>query len=82
MNKDKLINILKYSAILGAVLGLIGAIPYFYIFSALVLNLLSAVLVIVYMQKKQQIGDLTIKGASIVGAVIGIVSLSAFLAVN
>ena len=82
MKKEKFILLLKYSFILGLILGGISIIPYINILSAIVMCIFSSVLVIYYMEKKQQIGELTVKGAAILGLVIGFISLAGYLIVN
>ena len=79
MNKDKLKKITIYSLITGAALGLIAIIPYIQIIAFLIMCLITSVLVIIYMEKKNQIGQLTIKGAGLLGGYIGFISLSGFL---
>ncbi len=82
MSKEKLLLILKYSFILGLILGGFSIIPYINIVPFLIMCLLSSVCVIFYMEKKNEIGELTIKGAAILGLIIGFVSLIGFLIVN
>ena len=79
MDKEKLKKITIYSLIIGAVLGLTALIPFFQILSVLIMAVISSIIVNIYMCKKGQIGQLTIKGAGIIGAYTGIVSLTGFL---
>ncbi len=81
MSKEKFLNIIKYSLILGGVLGLITVIPYLNILSSLVMCIFSSILVVYYMEKKNQIGDLTVKGAAIIGGISGFMSLLGFLVI-
>ena len=84
MNKQKMKLITIYSLILGAFLGLIGLIPYVYIyaFSVIVMSVISSIVVVIYMEQKQQIGELTIKGGAILGAYIGFISMIGYGIIN
>ena len=79
MNKQKFKLISIYSLIFGGVLGMVAILPYIKILSFLVMTLVSSVLIICYMEKKNEIGELTIKGGAIIGALIGFISLAGFL---
>ena len=84
MNKQKMKLITIYSAILGAALGLIGLIPfiYIYVFTAVIMSVISSIIVIIYMEQKKQIGELTIKGGAILGAYIGFISMLSYGLIN
>ena len=82
MTKEKMKLILKYSFILGLILGGVSIIPYINILTAITMCIFSSILVIYYMEKKDEIGSLTIKGSAILGIVIGFVSLIGYLIVN
>ena len=79
MNKDKLKKITIFSLITGTALGVISLLPFIQFISVLVMSIFSSIIVIFYMQKKKFINALTIKGAGIIGAYIGFVSLAGFL---
>lgn len=84
MNKQKMKFITIYSLILGAALGIVGLIPfiYVYVFTCIIMAVMSSVIVIIYMEQKKQIGELTIKGGAILGAYIGFISMIGYGAVN
>ena len=79
MSKEKFLKILKYSLIFGAVMGAISILPYIKIFSIIIMAGFSSICIIYYMQKLEEIGELTIKGAALCGAMIGFFSLVGFL---
>ena len=79
MNKEKIINILKYSVILGAVLGVLAVIPIIRIASFLITTTCVSIIIFLYMKKTKQINDLTTKGGAILGALIGFICLVGFL---
>ena len=79
MDKGKLKKITIYSLIIGAFLGVTALIPFLYFLSVVIMSLISSILVTVYMERKEQIGSLTVKGAGIIGAYSGLVSLIGFL---
>ena len=81
MNKQKLKLVTIYSLILGAVLGAIALLPYIQILALVTMAVVSSVLVILYMEKRGEIGDLTIKGGAILGIIVGFISLAGFLIV-
>ena len=81
MTKEKFKNIVKFSIILGAILGVLSLIPYICVPSIIIMSAFASVLVVVYMEKKQLIGELTIKGASILGGIIGFINLIGFLVI-
>ena len=83
MDKQKLKLISIYSLIFGAVWGLIAVIPVALIqfLCWVMMAVFSSVCVILYMKKKNEIGDLTIKGGTIIGILIGFISLLGFLLV-
>ena len=78
MSKEKFIILIRYSLILGAILGVLSVVPYL-ILITLVMVLFMSVIVIALMQRKKQIGNLTIKGGAILGATIGFIGLMGFL---
>ena len=84
MNKQKIKLITIYSLILGLILGLIGLIPfvYIYVFTAIIMAVISSIIVIIYMEQKKQIGELTIKGGAILGAYIGFISMIGYMIIN
>ena len=84
MSKQKIKLITIYSLILGLILGLIGLIPfvYIYVFTAIIMAVISSIVVIIYMEQKKQIGELTIKGGAILGAYIGFISMIGYMAIN
>lgn len=79
MDKNKLKKISIYSFIIGIILGVTAIIPFLQILSVIIMSIISGILVVIYMERKAQIGQLTIKGAGIIGAYIGLVSLIGFL---
>ena len=79
MTKERLINILKYSVILGAILGVLAVVPIIRIASFLIISTCVSILIFLYMKKKNQINDLTTKGGAIIGALIGFICLVGFL---
>ncbi len=83
MDKQKLKLISIYSLIFGAFWGLIAVIPFAIIqlICWVMMAVFSSIFVTLYMKKKNQIGDLTIKGGAIIGILIGFVSLLGFLIV-
>ena len=81
MTKQKLKLVSIYSLILGAALGVIAILPYIQILALITMAVISSVLVILYMEKRNEIGNLTIKGGAILGVVIGVISLAGFLIV-
>ena len=84
MNKQKIKLITVNSLIFGAILGFIGLIPfsYIYIFTAILMAVVSSVVVTIFMEQKKQIGELTIKGGAILGAYIGFISMIGYIIVN
>ena len=79
MTKERLINILKYSVILGAILGILAVIPIIRVASFLIISTIVSIIIFLYMKKKKQINDLTTKGGAIIGALIGFINLVGFL---
>ena len=82
MKKEKLKLIVKYSFLLGVILGAISIVPYINIFSAIAMCVFASIIVIIYMTKRNEIGELTIKGAAILGLIIGFICLIGYLIVN
>ena len=81
MDKDKFKKITIYSLIIGAFLGVTALVPFLQILSVVIMSIISSILVTIYMEKKAQIGQLTIKGAGIIGAYSGLISLIGFMIV-
>lgn len=83
MNKQKIKLISINTGILGAICGLVAVIPFMplQIISWIMMSVFSSVIVIYYMNRRKEIGELTIKGGAILGAYIGFLSLIAFLIV-
>ena len=81
MDKNQFKLITVYSLIIGAILGIFALIPYIQILAVLCMALISSIIITIYMEKKKQIGQLTIKGAGIIGAYTGVISLTGFLIV-
>ena len=79
MTKERLINIIKYSIILGAILGILAVIPIIRVASFLIISTIVSIIIFLFMKKKKQINDLTTKGGAIIGALIGFISLVGFL---
>lgn len=82
MKKEKLKLLVKYSFILGLILGLLSIIPYVSGITAIIMCIFSSILVVIYMEKRGEIGDLTIKGAAILGIIIGFFCLLGYLLIN
>lgn len=78
MERETWVKLALNSLIMGAILGLLTLVPYLNILTLIVLSLFLSVIIYVKMQKDKQIGDLSMKGAVIVGAVIGFIGLVAF----
>ena len=81
MNKDIFKKITIYSVLFGALFGISALIPYLQILSVLIMSVISSILITIYMERKKQIGQLTIKGAGIIGAYTGLISLVGFMIV-
>lgn len=81
MNKTKLKNITTYSLILGAILGITALIPFLQIISVVIMSVISSIIIVFYMERKEKIGQLTIKGAGIIGGYIGLICLVGFLTI-
>ena len=79
MDKNKLKKISIYSIIVGMILGAAAIIPFLQILSVIIMSIISGIIIVIYMEKKSEIGQLTIKGAGIIGAYIGLISLIGFL---
>lgn len=79
MNKRKLKLILLYSILVGGILGFLSLIPQTIFFPLMVMSLFSSIIIIYYMQKKREIGELTIKGSAIIGGIIGFIALAGYL---
>lgn len=82
MSKEKFILLIKYSLIFGFVSGMISLIPYVNYVAALVVCTIASILIVWYMQKRGQLKELTMKGAAMIGAIVGIICLTGFLIIN
>lgn len=78
MNELLMKRIAFLSAMLGLIAGVITVIPFICSLSFLALMVLAAVIVIVYMKKKNFIGYIEPKEGSIYGAIIGFISFIGF----
>lgn len=81
MNIILIKQIALLSALAGAVLGFITLIPFFGFFSFFAAFVLLSAIIICYMKRNDLIGILSIQEGSIYGAIIGIVSFTAYLIV-
>lgn len=78
MNELLMKRIAFLSAMLGLIAGVITVIPFICSLSFLALMVLAAVIVLVYMKKKNFIGYIEPKEGSIYGAIIGFISFIGF----
>lgn len=78
MNELLMKRIAFLSAILGLIAGVITVIPFISSLSFLALMVFAAVIVIIYMKKKNFIGYIEPKEGSIYGAIIGFISFIGF----
>ena len=81
MDKNKIKKITIYSLIVGGILGLAALIPFIQFIAIVIMSTLSSFFIIFYMERKREIGQLTMKGAGILGAYIGFISLIGFLVI-
>ena len=79
MNELLMKRMALLSAIFGLAAGVITVIPFISSLSFLALMVFAAVIVLIYMKKKNFIGYLEPKEGSIYGAIIGFVSFIAFI---
>lgn len=78
MNELLMKRIAFLSAILGLIAGVITVIPFISSLSFLALMVFAAVIVLIYMKKKNFIGYIEPKEGSIYGAIIGFISFIGF----